>query len=112
MPAIRQKLAESQNAILESNSVLKFLRPDIYLTVLDPATADFKKSAKEFMDRADAVILHQPSRRNSHGVTISMRPVLGRPLFRISPPQYVTPEIVEFVKEKLKRGTEAGRAGS
>ena len=46
MPTIRQKLAESENAILESNSVLKFLKPDIYLTVLDPATADFKKSAR------------------------------------------------------------------
>ena len=36
MPTVRQKLAESQNAILESNSILKFLRPDLYLTVLDP----------------------------------------------------------------------------
>ena len=59
IPAIRRKLAESQNAILESNSILKFLRPDLYLTVLDPATADFKKSAQEFMDRADAIILHE-----------------------------------------------------
>ena len=59
MPAVRGKLAESGNAILESNSILKFLRPDLYLTVLDPATADFKKSAQEFLDRADAVILHQ-----------------------------------------------------
>ena len=42
MPAIRNKLAESRNAILESNSIVKFLRPDLYLTVLDPAIADFK----------------------------------------------------------------------
>ena len=49
MPAIRRKLAESGNAILESNSILKFVRPDLYLTVLDPATADFKKSAQEFL---------------------------------------------------------------
>jgi hypothetical protein len=111
MPAIRQKLAECQNAILESNSVLKFLQPDIYLTVLDPATADFKKSAQEFMDRADGVILHRSQSQVFAWRDVSMRPALGRPLFRISPPQYVTPEIVEFVKEKLKRGTAAGRAG-
>src|SRR5207344_634365 len=48
MPAIRKKLAGSRNAILESNSILKFLRPDLYLTVLDPATADFKKSPRNF----------------------------------------------------------------
>src|SRR5579863_1776689 len=60
MPTIRQKLSESKNAILESNSVLKFVRPDLYLTVLDPATADFKRSAQEFLDQADAVVLHAP----------------------------------------------------
>ncbi len=59
MPTVRRKLAESGNVILESNSILKFVRPDLYLTVLDPATADFKKSAQEFLDRADAVILHE-----------------------------------------------------
>jgi hypothetical protein len=102
MPTVRRKLAECQNAILESNSILKFLRPDLYLTVLDPSTSDFKKSAQEFMDRADAVIIH-------HGVQgfawrdISMKPVAGRPLFQISPPEYVTPQIVEFVRERLEK---------
>jgi hypothetical protein len=102
MPTVRRKLAECQNAILESNSILKFLRPDLYLTVLDPSTSDFKKSAQEFMDRADAVIIH-------HGVRgfawrdISMKPVAGRPLFQISPPEYVTPQIVEFVRERLEK---------
>ena len=58
MPALRQRLEGAGNVIIESNSVLKFLRPDLYLTVLDPATADFKNSAREFLDRANAVILH------------------------------------------------------
>ncbi len=100
MPTVRRKLAESQNAILESNSILKFLRPDLYLTVLDPSTADFKKSAQEFMDRADAVIIHQ----GVEGFAwreISLKPFAGRPVFQISPPEYVTPQIVEFVRERL-----------
>src|ERR1700751_3299999 len=58
MPRVREILASTQNAIIESNSVLRFLKPDLYLTVLDPATADFKSSAQEFLDRADAVLLH------------------------------------------------------
>ena len=101
MPAIRKKLERCGNVILESNSVLKFLRPDLYLTVLDPATADFKKSAQEFLDRADAVILHE-----SKGVApvwreTSLKPVAGRPMFRIQPPNYVTPEIIDFIRLKL-----------
>src|SRR5881628_2745535 len=58
MPTVRQVLAGTQNAIIESNSVLRFLKPDLYLTVLDLQTADFKTSAQTFLDRADAVLLH------------------------------------------------------
>ena len=49
MPTIRRRLDEVENVILESNSVLKFLRPDVYLTVLDPSNADFKNSASFFI---------------------------------------------------------------
>jgi len=103
MPTIRQRLAESQNVILESNSILKFVRPDLYLTVLDPSTADFKKSAQEFLDLADAVILHRAQGANGHAAwnNISLKPVAGRPVFPIQPPHYVTKEIIEFAKSRL-----------
>jgi hypothetical protein len=103
IPTIRRKLAESENVILESNSILKFVRPDLYLTVLDPATADFKRSAQEFLDQADAVILHAPKPTESRAAWtgVSLKPVASRPIFEIRPPEYVTPEIVEFVKTTL-----------
>ncbi len=98
MPALRQRIERSRHVILESNSVLKFLRPDVYLTVLDPSTEDFKNSAREFMDRASAVILHDRSRAGSAWQGVSLKPVAERPVFRIAPPPYVTPDIVEFVR--------------
>jgi hypothetical protein len=104
IPTIRRRLAESENVILESNSILKFVRPDLYLTVLDPATADFKRSAQEFLDRADAVILHAPQATDSGKAAwtgISLKPVANRPIFEIRPPEYVTPEMVEFVRNKV-----------
>ncbi len=99
MPALRARIESAANVIVESNSVLKFLRPDLYLTVLDPATADFKNSAREFLDRADALILHETAKSNWQEV--SLKPVAGRPIFRIVPPPYVTPQIVEFVRSNL-----------
>jgi hypothetical protein len=104
MPTIRRRLAEAENVILESNSILKFLRPDICLTVLDPATADFKRSAQQFLDLADGVILHQPKVGPSKSAWqgVSLKPVSGRPTFHIRPPEYVTSEIVEFVRSKLQ----------
>jgi hypothetical protein len=99
MPALRKRIDQSSHVILESNSVLKFLRPDLYLTVLDPNTEDFKTSAREFLDRADAVILHDGSR--SVWQSVSLKPVAERPVFRITPPPYVTSEIVEFVRNRI-----------
>jgi hypothetical protein len=106
MPALRSRIESARNVIVESNSVLKFMRSDLYMTVLDPGTEDFKKSAQEFMDRAGAVILHDGAGVGWQGV--SLKPVAGRPVFRIAPPPYVTEEMVEFV-----RGVVAARkAGS
>ncbi len=99
MPSLRQRLEQSRHVIVESNSVLKFLRPDLYVTVLDPGTEDFKTSAREFLDRASAVILHNGSGTGeSAWQGVSLKPVAERPVFRITPPPYVTPEIVEFVR--------------
>ncbi|HEY6250274.1 MAG TPA: hypothetical protein VI685_09950 [Candidatus Angelobacter sp.] len=100
MPDIRRRIAGAENVIMESNSVVRFLRPDLYLTVLDANTADFKDSAREFLDRADAVILH-PSGTTPQWNSVSLKPVAGRPFFFIKPPAYVTPEIVSFVRERL-----------
>ena len=106
MPSFRQRLAGAHNVILESNSILKFLRPDLYLTVLDPSTADFKTSAREFLDRADAVILHRTV-ATPQWLNVSLKPIANRPTFLITPPPYVTPEIIEFVRERLVAKPEA-----
>lgn len=100
MPTLRRRLEGARNVIIESNSVLKFLRPDLYLTVLDPSTADFKNSAREFLDRASAVILHETPDAAAWQA-VSLKPVAERPVFRITPPNYVTPEIAEFVRSNL-----------
>jgi hypothetical protein len=104
MPALRQRLERSRYVMVESNSVLKFLRPDLYLTVLDPHTEDFKSSAQEFLDRAGAVILHDRPRIAGVGwQRVSLKPVAERPIFRITPPPYVTPAIVEFVRDRISK---------
>jgi hypothetical protein len=101
MSRLRQELAIAENAILESNSVMRFLRPDLYITVLDAATPDFKTSAQEFLDRADAVVLHSGGDHVTW-TNVSLKPVADKPTFRICPPHYVTPELVEFVRQRLE----------
>ena len=102
MPRVRKILEGVQNVIIESNSILRFLKPDLYLTVLDPQTVDFKSSAQTFLDRADAVLLHSVNdSTNAAWERVSLKPVIDRPTFSIQPPTYVTPEVVDFVRTRL-----------
>ena len=102
MPALRNALATAENVIIESNSVLRFLRPDLYLSVLDLQTADFKDSAREFLDRADAVIVHHaPADVTPGWERVSLKLIEGKPRFEIAPPVYVTPEIVDLVRGRM-----------
>jgi len=102
MPSLQTKLAGTDNVIIESNSVLKFLQPDLYLPVLDPAIADFKASSREYLNRASAIILHNGSKNAKplwDGVSLNV--VADRPVFHITAPKYVTAELVQFVRQQI-----------
>lgn len=101
MPRIRRELESAENAILESNSVMRFLRPDLYLTVLDAGTADFKDSARLFLDRADAVLVHNAEGWEPRWEGVSGRLIEGKPRFEVAPPEYVSAELLQFVRERL-----------
>jgi hypothetical protein len=102
MPRLRKEFAAAENAIVESNSIMGFLRPDLYLSVLDHATADFKDSARLFLDRADALLV----RAGSDDLApqwrgVSPRLAEGIPRFPIAPPEYVTDAVVAFIQSRL-----------
>ncbi len=69
LPLLRTALHETlRNAetdqpplIVESNSLLQFLKPSLYIAVLDPAKEDFKDSARAVLDRADALVFRSSS---------------------------------------------------
>ena len=100
LPAIERKIADAENAILESNSILQFIRPDLYITVLDPATEDFKSSAQTYLELADAIILHNVN-GSGRWNSAALASTSTRPVFRITPPPYVNADLVEFVTRRL-----------
>jgi hypothetical protein len=102
MPRIRQEIDAAENIIFESNSLLQFLRPDLYLTVLDHATADFKDSARLFLDRADAVLLRASGRQlMPQWDRVSLRLLVGKPRFLVTPPSLIGDDLVAFVEQRL-----------
>lgn len=107
MPRVRQLIAKAQAVgdavLIESNSVLRFLQPDLSISVLDPTVADFKPSAMRYLDRADALVIPVGADVNSAAWEgISPRILVGKPRFEFQAPQYCPAELVAFVAERLE----------
>jgi hypothetical protein len=109
MPRVRKLISGAENTIIESNSVLRFLQPDLSLAVLDPTIADFKPSALRYLDRTDALIVCQnapPTGTTLDALihawpSISPRLLTSKPLFHTAPPIYATPDLIHFVSTHL-----------
>ena len=102
MPRIRKELLRAENAILESNSVMRFLRPDLFLSVLDPAVEDFKSSARYFLDRADALLVPEDSFLGVSGWRdVSPRLLQRKLVLPTRAPVYCTEEVTSFVRDRL-----------
>lgn len=103
MPRIRREIEKARNVVIESNSILRFLKPDVYLSVLDPLVEDFKDSARLYLDRADAVLVPEGVLGRPEWKGVSLRLLEGTPILAMQPPQYVTAEVVSFLKKQLVR---------
>jgi molybdopterin-guanine dinucleotide biosynthesis protein len=102
MPRLRALLAAAEgDVIVESNSVLRFLQPDVFVSVLDPAVADFKPSALRYLDRADAIVL--PEGADVRGAWEQVAPSLLRRAraFACVPGAYASAGLKAFVAERL-----------
>ncbi|MBI2956942.1 MAG: hypothetical protein HYY26_06500 [Acidobacteria bacterium] len=112
MPAVRARLAGARNVVMESNSVLHFLRPDLYLPVLDFSNPDFKDSAREFLDRADAYVVLAPPPAAPTWDDVSLKPLAARPVFVVWPERLLPPALQEFIASRLFRGSRVASRGS
>jgi hypothetical protein len=86
-----RRLMELGPCIVESNSLLAVMRPDLYFLVMDPALEDVKESAMRFGALADAIV----SQSKSAG---AMRE--GQRLLEMTA-DYRSPEVVAIVGNSI-----------
>ena len=104
MPRVRKEIAAAANILIESNSVLRFLRPDLYIAVLQPSVLDFKASALRYLDRADAVFVPDGTSLDAAawpGVTLSL--VREKPIFALREAK-LEPAVVAWLHSRLPQG--------
>ena len=101
MPRLRKEIATAGDCIVESNSLVQFVRPDLYITVLDPAIADFKGSARRYADRADLILMAKPTEQQA-GWVREMRPILERAeIHYLGVDSYVSDAFAQVVADRI-----------
>ena len=94
-------LAQGENTIVESNSILEVVQPDLFLMLLDFGCEDFKPSSLRFMDRADAFVVIDRGINAPLWESVAHGAWDHKPRFLIRPPRWVTPQLAEFVTVRL-----------
>jgi hypothetical protein len=98
---LRKILDQSENVIVESNSVVDLVQPDVFLMLLDFSCQDFKPSSMRLLDRADAFVVID------RGINVPLWQDIAqgmwdqKPQFLVTPPRYVTTAVCDFVKARL-----------
>jgi hypothetical protein len=98
---IRKILDQNENVIVESNSVVELVQPDLFLMLLDFSCDDFKASSLRFLDRADAFVVIDRGINAPLWAGIAQGLWDTKPQFLVKPPRYLTAEVAEFVNSRL-----------
>lgn len=101
MPAIRSRLEGKPNVLFESNSIVEFWKPDVYLSVLQFDLDDCKESAQRLASQADAFVLPCSKKGEPNWPGFDAGILEHRPVFAVEPPSYCTPAIVDFTVRRL-----------
>jgi hypothetical protein len=106
---VRKMIAGSGNVIVESNSILELVQPDVLLMVMDFSCEDFKPSSLRCIDRADAFVVIDQGINAPLWEHVARGMWDGKPQFLVKPPVYVTAAVAEFVKGKLSCSAASSR---
>jgi hypothetical protein len=101
LPGLLEALAGDEHVIIESNSILAFLKPALYLFVLDESPRDFKASARQFLSRADAFVTVKPDPEPRAWPAISLQMLEDKLVFPVTVGEWSNPALCRFVGERL-----------
>jgi len=102
---VRKVLGQGDNVIVESNSVVELVQPDLFLMLLDFSCEDFKPSSLRFLDRADAFVVVDRGINAPLWADVARGMWDTKPQFLVTPPKYASAEVVDFVRSRQSQAT-------
>ncbi|MGZ5227349.1 MAG: hypothetical protein ACXWCS_24580 [Burkholderiales bacterium] len=100
MPHLQRAIASAKNVLIESNSIIDHLKPDVYIVVLDPAIALLKESVLRRLPQANAIVIATKGSNREMPAEVE-RMLKGKVRFEVAPPTYINKEVTEFVRRHL-----------
>jgi hypothetical protein len=101
LPGLLKALEGEEHVIIESNSILAFLKPTVFLFVIDESRQELKASARQFLSRADALVRVGPAVKPGIWPGISLPMPEDKPVFPVSAGGWSNPALSRFVRERL-----------
>jgi molybdopterin-guanine dinucleotide biosynthesis protein len=118
LSSLRSAIEMDEFVIVESNSLRRFIKPAVYLQVVDPNQQDFKLSAQQFFDVADAYVLVD-ERLNDHAPQGTLSVLLAREIKKKKPcftvnagDRFVSSTLISFLRSALVETYIAGAQAS
>jgi hypothetical protein len=116
LPLLTRKLTRAPWVVIESNSIVEFIDPLLYLVVVDRSRHDFKTSAERWLGRADALIpvekghapvaipeadaVSRPAQRPAQGSALQDI-IRSKPSFPVRAPDFWSSALTAFVRDRI-----------
>ena len=93
---LRLELASAAAVIVESASAAECLAYDLLLLLLDPSRLDFKQSARQQLESADAFIIRSTNVEVPEGMSLPTKPRFA------APSNHLDPALLSLLEAKLE----------
>jgi hypothetical protein len=97
MPKVRRLIEASDHTIIESNSILRFLKPDLCAMVVDGSVPDFKTTSRRFLDRANVLVVTAAAPLSWPEVPPAL--LRNKPGFSAPAPSYDNRDFIETIRQ-------------
>jgi hypothetical protein len=100
-PLLERAIRDDPFVIIESNSVLAYLQPSLYLVVLNTSKNDFKSSCRQFLDHSSALVTVQEGIDVQKWSAFDRRRLQNKPVFPVTTRNYFSDDLCSFVSGRL-----------
>jgi molybdopterin-guanine dinucleotide biosynthesis protein len=104
MPELMEIIRSNPYVIIESNSILRFIQPELFILVLNYGIEEFKKSAHDSMKQAHAVLVVDPHASPPAWKNDVLKELPDILICSTTDPGSIPAELIKFIRSRIDLG--------